>query len=126
MGQPANKMAVTKANIVKGDTVVLRRGKEKGKRGIVKAVFPRDGVATVEGLNVVKRHTRPGAARSNARGAQSGGIIEKESPIPLSALMLVDPKTDRPTRVRRVRQADGTTVRVGVKSGEQMLVPGKS
>ena len=47
------------ANIVKGDTVVLRRGKEKGKRGIVKAVFPKNGVATVEGVNVVKRHTKP-------------------------------------------------------------------
>jgi large subunit ribosomal protein L24 len=44
----------------KGDTVVLRRGKEKGKRGIVKAVFPKNGVATVEGVNVVKRHTKPG------------------------------------------------------------------
>ena len=121
MGVPVNKMTVSKANIVKGDTVVLRRGKEKGKRGVVKAVFPKDGTATVEGLNVVKRHTKPGAA-----GAQSGGIIEKEKPIPLSALMVVDPKSDRPTRVKRVRQADGTTVRVSVKSGEQLLVPGKA
>ncbi|MEO7038722.1 MAG: 50S ribosomal protein L24 [Candidatus Elarobacter sp.] len=112
--------AVAKPNIVKGDTVVLRRGKEKGKRGLVKHVFPKDGVATVEGLNVVKRHTKPGQA-----GAQSGGIIEKEAPIPLSALQVIDPKTDRPTRVRRIRQADGTTVRVGAKSGEQLLVPSK-
>ncbi|HTJ25193.1 MAG TPA: 50S ribosomal protein L24 [Candidatus Limnocylindria bacterium] len=122
MGVPVNKMAVSKANVVKGDTVVLRRGKEKGKRGIVKAVFPKDGMATVEGLNVVKRHTKPGQAGQN----QGGGIIEKEKPIPLSALMVVDPKTDKPTRVRRVRQADGTTVRVSVKSGEQLLVPGKA
>jgi large subunit ribosomal protein L24 len=121
MGVAPNRMAVTKANVVKGDTVVLRRGKEKGKRGIVKSVHPKDGVAVVEGLNVVKRHTKPG----QSAGAQSGGIIEKEKPIPLSALMVVDPKTDRPTRVRRIRQTDGTTVRVGVKSGEQLLVPGK-
>ena len=120
MGVPVNKMAVTKANIVKGDTVVLRRGKQKGRRGVVKSVFPKDGVATVEGLNVVKRHTKPGGA-----GAQSGGIIEKEAPIPLSALMVIDPKTDRPTRVRRVRQADGTSVRIA-KSGEQLPVPGKA
>jgi large subunit ribosomal protein L24 len=113
--------AVSKPNIVKGDTVVLRRGKEKGKRGIVKHVFPKDGAATVEGLNVVKRHTKPGQS-----GVQGGGILEKEAPIPLSALMVVDPKTDLPTRVRRVRQPDGTTVRVGVKSGEQLLVPGKA
>jgi large subunit ribosomal protein L24 len=122
MGVPVNKMAVSKAHVVKGDTVVLRRGKEKGKRGIVKAVFPKDGTATVEGLNVVKRHTKPGQAGQT----QGGGIIEKEKPIPLSALMVVDPKTDKPTRVRRVRQADGTTVRVSVKSGEQLLVPGKA
>ena len=113
--------AVAKPKIVKGDTVVLRRGKEKGKRGIVKHVFPKDGVATVEGINVVKRHTKPGAS-----GVQSGGILEKEAPIPLSALMVIDPKTDRPTRVRRIRQSDGTTVRVSVKSGEQLLVPGKA
>lgn len=119
MGVPANPMAVTKANIVKGDTVLLRRGKEKGRRGVVKAVFPKDGVATVEGLNVVKRHTKPGQA-----GAQSGGIIEKEAPIPLSALMVIDPKTNRPTRVRRTRLPDGTTVRVG-RSGEHLPVPSK-
>jgi large subunit ribosomal protein L24 len=122
MGVPVNQKAVSKAHLVKGDTVVLRRGKEKGKRGIVKAVFPKDGMATVEGLNVVKRHTKPGQAGQN----QGGGIIEKEKPIPLSALMVVDPKSDKPTRVRRIHQADGTTVRVSVKSGEQLLVPGKA
>lgn len=120
MGVAPNRMAVTKANVVTGDTVVLRRGKEKGKRGIVKSVHPKDGVAVVEGLNVVKRHTKPGQS-----AVQGGGIIEKEKPIPLSALMVIDPKTDRPTRVRRLRQPDGTTVRVGVKSGEQLLVPTK-
>jgi large subunit ribosomal protein L24 len=112
-------MAV-KAKIVTGDTVVLRRGKEKGKRGVVKAVFPRAGAATVEGLNVVKRHTKQGQG-----GVRSGGIFEKEAPIPLSALMVIDPKTNAPTRVRRIRQNDGTTVRVAAKSGEQLLVPGK-
>ena len=104
-------------HIVKGDTVVLRRGKEKGKRGIVKHVFPKNGCATVEGINVVKRHTKPGQT-----GVKSGGILE----IPLSALMVIDPKTDRPTRVRRTRQPDGTTVRVSVRSGEQLLVPVKA
>ncbi len=106
--------------IVKGDTVVLRRGKEKGKRGVVKHVWPKDGCATVEGLNVVKRHTKPGAT-----DVKSGGILEKEAPIPLSALMVVDPKTDRPTRVRRVTRPDGTRVRLG-KSGEELLVPSKA
>jgi len=113
--------SVRKPKIVKGDTVVLRRGKEKGKRGVVKSVFPKDGNATVEGLNVVKRHTKQGQD-----GSRSGGIFEKEAPIPLSALMVIDPKTSAPTRVRRIRQADGTTVRVAVRSGEQLLVPAKA
>ena len=112
--------AVRKPNIVAGDTVMLRRGKEKGKRGIVKAVFPKDGAATVEGLNVVKRHTKQGQD-----GSRSGGIFEKEAPIPLGALQVIDPKTNAPTRVRRIRQNDGTTVRVA-KSGEQLLVPSKA
>jgi large subunit ribosomal protein L24 len=112
--------AVRKPKIVAGDTVVLRRGKEKGKRGIVKAVFPKDGAATVEGLNVVKRHTKQGQD-----GSRTGGIFEKEAPIPLGALQAIDPKTSLPTRVRRIRQSDGTSVRVA-KSGEQLLVPLKA
>ena len=112
--------AVKKPNILKGDTVVLRRGREKGRRGTVKAVFPKDGTATVEGLNVVKRHSKQGTD-----GAKSAGIFEKEAPIPLSALALIDPKTNLPTRVRRVRKDDGTTARVAVRSGEELLVPAK-
>jgi len=110
-----------KSKIVKGDMVVLRRGKDKGKRGVVKHVRPKDGCATVEGINVVKRHTKAGAT-----GVQGGGILEKEAPIPLSALMVIDPKTDKPTRVRRTRRPDGTSVRVSVKSGEELLVPAKA
>jgi large subunit ribosomal protein L24 len=104
------------AHIVKGDTVVLRRGREKGKRGTVKAVFPKAGKATVEGLNVVKRHAKQGVD-----GAKSPGIYEKEAPIPLSALQLVDPKTGLPTRARSVRKDDGTTARVSVRSGEEFV-----
>jgi large subunit ribosomal protein L24 len=111
---------IAKPKIVKGDTVVLRRGREKGKRGTVKAVFPKLGVATVEGLNVVKRHTKQGAD-----GAKSAGIFEKEAPIPLSALQVIDPKTNLPTRVRRVRKDNGDVVRVSVRSGEDLLVPAK-
>jgi large subunit ribosomal protein L24 len=119
MAKPHVDYSVRKPKIVAGDTVVLRRGKEKGKRGIVKAVFPKDGAATVEGLNVVKRHTKQGQD-----GSRSGGIFEKEAPIPLGALQVIDPKTNAPTRVRRIRTNDGTTVRVA-KSGEQLLVPTK-
>jgi len=120
MAKPHIDYSIRKPNVVAGDTVMLRRGKEKGKRGIVKAVFPKDGAATVEGLNVVKRHTKQGQD-----GARSGGIFEKEAPIPLGALQVIDPKTNAPTRVRRIRQNDGTSVRVA-KSGEQLLVPTKA
>ena len=112
--------AVAKPKIVKGDTVVLRRGRDKGKRGTVKHVFPKDGTATVEGLNVVKRHSKQGTD-----GAKSAGIFEKEAPIPLSALMVIDPKTNLPTRTRRVRKDNGDVVRVSVRSGEDLFVPTK-
>jgi large subunit ribosomal protein L24 len=114
--------AVAKPHVAKGDTVVIRRGKEKGKRGIVKAVFPKEGTATVEGLNVIKRHTKPG----QAGGQQAGGILEKEAPLPLSALQIIDPKTNLPTRIRRIRAADGSSVRVAVRSGEQLPIPVKA
>lgn len=105
--------------IVKGDMVVLRRGKEKGKRGLVKAVYPKRGCALVEGVNVVKRHTKQGVG-----GARQAGIFEKEAPIPISSLMVVDPKTSTPTRVRRKQTSEGH-VRVSSRSGETLLVPGK-
>jgi large subunit ribosomal protein L24 len=112
--------AVKHPKIVKGDTVQLRRGKEKGKRGVVRSVHPKDGVAVVEGLNLVKRHTKPNMGKSAA-----AGIFEKEMPIPLSALAVVDPKTDLPTRVRRGRREDGSPVRVAVRSGEELTFPEK-
>ena len=113
--------AIAKPHVAKGDTVVIRRGKEKGKRGVVKAVFPKDGTATVEGLNVIKRHTKPG--QSGAQ--QTGGIFEKEAPLPISALQIIDPKTNLPTRIRRQRTVEGTTIRVAVRSGEQLPIPVK-
>ena len=63
-----------KSNIVKGDTVMIRRGKEKGKHGVVKAVFIDAGKATVEGLNVVKRHTKAGQQSGNMGSSQNGEI----------------------------------------------------
>ena len=83
-----------KSKLIKGDTVMIRRGKEKGKRGTLKSVFPKEGMATVEGLNVVKRHTKQGAG-----GAKSAGIFEKEAPLPLSALQYVCAKCDAPSRI---------------------------
>lgn len=106
-------------HIARGDTVVLRRGKEKGKRGVVKAVYPRRGAALVEGVNVVKRHTKAGAA-----GSRQAGIFEKEAPIPLSALMVVDPKSGAPTKIRRTQISEGR-IRVSKRSGEHLPAPVK-
>jgi large subunit ribosomal protein L24 len=92
---------------------MIRRGKEKGKRGTVKAVFPKDFAATVEGINVVKRHTKPGSG-----GQQAGGIFEKEAPIPVAALMYVCEKCNTPTRIRHGRNAEGKNQRICVKCGE--------
>lgn len=107
-----------KPSIVKGDTVMIRRGKEKGKRGTVKAVFPDAGMATVEGLNIVKRHTKQGQQGGNMSAQQTGGIIEKENPLPISALQYVCEKCKTPTRLRRGRTADGVAHRVCVKCDE--------
>jgi len=104
--------------IVKGDTVMVRRGREKGKRGTIKAVFPRANAATVEGINVVKRHTKTGTQQQNMGGAaQTGGILEKEAPLPLSALMYVCVKCNMPARVRYQDGANGIQ-RVCAKCGE--------
>ena len=108
-----------KTSIIKGDTVLVRRGKEKGKRGTVKAVNRMLGTATVEGINIVKRHAKQGAKSGNMGGAvQTGGIIEKESPLPLSVLQYVCEKCKTPTRVRRTRTSDGKVHRVCARCGE--------
>ncbi len=101
-----------KRNILKGDTVMPRRGKEKGKSGTVKAVFPRAGKATVEGLNVVKRHTKGAGDRQ-----RPGGILEKEAPLPLSALMYVCGKCNSPARLKR-KLNDSGSQRTCVRCGE--------
>ena len=113
------------ANILKGDTVMIRRGKEKGKRGTVKAVFPKAGMATVEGLNIVKRHTKQGTQQQNMGGtAQTGGILEKEAPLPLSALQYVCEKCKAPARIRHRETAEGTH-RVCAKCGEPARLSAK-
>jgi large subunit ribosomal protein L24 len=108
-----------KATILKGDTVMIRRGKERGKRGTVKAVQVGARTATIEGVNIVKRHTKQGAKSGNMGGAmQTGGIIEKEAPLPIAALQYVCEKCKTPTRLRRTRAADGKVHRSCVRCGE--------
>jgi large subunit ribosomal protein L24 len=104
---------VTLARIKKGDNVVVLGGRERGKRGVVRQVMPKDGKALVQDLNISKRHFKPGRARQ-------AGIVDVEQPIHLSNLALVDPKSSKPTRVRTRVLANGNKVRVAIDSGEQM------
>jgi large subunit ribosomal protein L24 len=100
------------AKIRKGDRVQVLAGRDKGKRGEVLSVAPAESRALVQGVNMVKRHQKP-------RGLnQPGGIIEKEAPIHLSNLALIDPKSDKPTRVGFRVLEDGKKVRVAKSSGE--------
>ena len=101
------------ARIKKGDTVVAISGKDKGKSGTVLEFRPSEERAVVEGLNIIKRHTKAQPPDD------PGGIIEKPAPIHLSNLALVDPETKLPTRVR-FEDKNGTRVRVAVRSGKQI------
>ena len=100
------------AKIRKGDRVQVLAGKDKGKRGEVLSVSPAEGRAVVQGVNVVKKHSKPQGLN------QPGGIQEKEAPIHLSNLALIDPKSDKPTRVGFRVLEDGKKVRVAKGSGE--------
>ncbi|MGL4397302.1 MAG: 50S ribosomal protein L24 [Hyphomicrobium sp.] len=99
--------------IKKGDNVVVLTGRDKGKRGEVIEVRPKESRAIVRGVNVVRRHQRQTAA-------QEGGIISKEGPIQISNLALEDPKDGKPTRVGFKVLADGKKVRIAKRSGEQI------
>ncbi len=99
------------AKIRKGDRVTVLTGRDKGKVGEVLRVFPGKGRAIVQGVNIVKRHTRPSQAGP-------GGIIEKEAPIALSNLAHLDPKDNKPTRVGFRILEDGRKVRYAKRSGE--------
>ncbi len=104
-------------HIRKGDHVLVISGESRGKKGKVLKVMPAHHRIIVEGINFIKRHTRP--TQRNPRG----GIVEKEAPIHVSNVMLIDPKSNEPTRVNfRVLSAQGKAarqrVRISKKSGE--------
>ena len=99
------------AKIKKGDQVIVLAGRDKGKKGEVYQVMPKDDRALVRGVNVVRRHQRQTAQ-------QEGGIIAKEAPIHVSNLALEDPKDGKPTRVGFKRLDDGRKVRFAKRSGE--------
>jgi large subunit ribosomal protein L24 len=100
-----------KLKIRKGDRVVVRTGRDKGKAGQVLYVLPTENRAVVQGVNVVRRHQKQSAS-------QEGGIVSKEMPIHISNLGLADPKTGKPTRIGYKFLKDGKKVRVAKRSGE--------
>ena len=103
-------MAV-KLKIKKGDKVVVISGRDKGKNGEVVRVLREENRAVVQGVNMVKRHTRPGPG-------QPGGIIEKEAAIHVSNLAHIDPASQKPTRIGYKFLEDGRKVRYAKRSGE--------
>ncbi|MBB6447541.1 50S ribosomal protein L24 [Bacillus benzoevorans] len=98
-------------HVKKGDKVMVISGKDKGKSGVILASFPKKDRVLVEGVNIVKKHSKPSQANPQ------GGIISQEAPIHVSNVMPIDPKTGEPTRVG-YQVVDGKKVRVAKKSGE--------
>lgn len=105
---------MSKLHIKKGDTVYVNSGESRGKQGRVLRVLVKEQKAIVEGLNVVKKSTKPSAKNPQ------GGIVEMEAPIHISNLNLVDPKSGKPTRIGRRMGANGKLVRYAKKSGEEI------
>jgi large subunit ribosomal protein L24 len=99
-------------SVTKGDTVRVMRGEDRGKEGKVIRVFPKTGRVTVEGVNMAKRH------RKARRAEEQSAIIDFPAPVHASNLMLLDPKSGKPTRVRARIDTDGTKERISVKSGD--------
>ncbi len=99
-------------SIRKNDQVLVRAGKDRGKKGRVLSVVPGRNRVVVEGVNMIKRHTRP-----NPQKNIKGGIVEREASIHASNVMLIDPDTNEPTRVGKKTLSDGTRVRIARKGG---------
>jgi large subunit ribosomal protein L24 len=104
-------------HVVKGDRVRVVRGDDKGKEGKVLRVFPKTGRITIEGVNIVKKH------RKARRAEEESQIMEMPAPVHASNVMLLDPKSGEPTRVRVRVDADGTKERLSVKSGDAVPRP---
>jgi large subunit ribosomal protein L24 len=104
------------ARIRTDDQVIVISGKDRGKTGKVLRVEPKKDRVYVEGLNIVKRHQRP---VQTAGGQTAGGVIEREGPIHVSNVMLVDPKDGKPTRIR-IEMVDGRRLRVSKRSGQRL------
>lgn len=100
-------------NFKKGDKVVVISGKDKGKEGTITHVLRREGRVVVEGINMVKKHIK-------GNGQTSGSINEVEAPIHSSNVMIIDPKTKKPTRIGHKIDKDGKKIRVSKKSNSNL------
>jgi len=101
------------------DEVLVISGKDRGKKGKVLRVEPKKNKVFVEGLNIVKRHQRPQQVAGAQRPEQVGGVIEKEGPIHISNVMLLDPKDGKPTLIG-IEMQDGKRFRVARRSGNRL------
>lgn len=110
---------VIRYKVRQGDLVTVIAGKDKGKSGKVLSVISKAGKVLVERVNMVKRHTKPNPKN------QSGGIIEKEAPLAIAKVMVLDTASNKPSRLGRKKLNDGTLVRFAKKSGET-IAPVKS
>ncbi len=97
-------------HVTKGDSVQVISGDDKGKRGTVLRVFPKTGRVTVDGLNLAKKSRR-------ATQTTEAGFVTFPAPMHHSKVMLIDPKSGEPTRIRRKKATDGTVERIATKSG---------
>jgi large subunit ribosomal protein L24 len=100
--------------IKKGDRVRVLTGKDRGKEGTVLRAFPTEGKLIVEGVNTAKKHQKP------TRVNQSGGIVERDMPIPVANVAVLSPSDGRPTRVGYKVQPDGTKIRVCRRTGAEL------
>ncbi len=100
------------AKIRKGDRVVVLSGKDRGKEGVVSAVFPSEGTLLVDGVNVVTKHRKP-----NQAGVMQGGRIQKDMPIPIARVAIISPEDGKPTRVGYRITPDGEKVRICRRTG---------
>ncbi len=98
----------------KGDKVIVIAGKSRGQTGTIARAYPQDERVLLDGINMVKRHRRPSAQN------RTGQIVEKPMTLHVSNVMLADPKTGKPSRIKITRGKDGERQRVAVKSGEQI------
>ncbi len=117
---PRHKKAVSgngRVHVRKGDRVKVIRGNFAGQEGTVLRTLPKENRVVIEGINLRKRHMRP------SQENPEGGIVTFEAPIHASNVMLLDPSTDEPTRVRHHVDEDGTKERISVRSGQAIPEP---